>query len=33
MARVLMNDDHLKKRLMLFPIQPLKKNRYLYEGI
>jgi PD-(D/E)XK endonuclease len=31
-APVLMNGDHLKKGPMLFPMQPLKKNRYLYEG-
>ena len=31
-APVLVNGDHLKKGPMLFPMQPLKKNRYLYEG-
>ena len=31
-APELMNGDHLKKGPMLFPMQPLKKNRYLYEG-
>lgn len=31
-AKVLMNGDHLKKGPMLFPMQSLKKDRYLYEG-
>jgi hypothetical protein len=31
-ARVLVSGDHLKKRLRLFPVRPLKTNRYLYEG-
>jgi hypothetical protein len=30
-ARVLVNGDHLKKGPMLCPVQPLEKNRYLYE--
>jgi hypothetical protein len=30
-ARVLVNGDHLKKGPMLCPMQPLQKNRYLYE--
>src|SRR5579863_5769072 len=30
-ARVLLNGDHLKRGPMLFPMQPLKINRYLYE--
>jgi hypothetical protein len=31
-APVLMNGDHLKKGPMLFPMRPLKIDRYLYEG-
>jgi hypothetical protein len=31
-ARALVNGDHLKKGPMLCPMQPLEKNRYLYEG-
>jgi hypothetical protein len=31
-ARVLVNGDHLKKGPMLCPVQPVVKNRYLYEG-
>jgi hypothetical protein len=31
-ARVLVNGDHLKNGPMLFPMQPLLKDRYLYEG-
>jgi PD-(D/E)XK endonuclease len=31
-ARVLLHGDHLKKGPMLCPMQPLKINRYLYEG-
>jgi PD-(D/E)XK endonuclease len=31
-APVLLGGDRLKKGLMLFPMQPLKKNRYSYEG-
>jgi len=31
-ARVLLGGDHLKQGLMLFPMQPLKKNRYSYES-
>jgi PD-(D/E)XK nuclease superfamily protein len=31
-ARVLVNGDHLKNGPMLFPMQPLLKGRYLYEG-
>ncbi len=31
-APVLLGGDHLKQGLMLFPMQPLKKNRYRYEG-
>jgi hypothetical protein len=31
-AWVLVNGDHLKKGPMLCPMQPLRKNRYLYEG-
>jgi hypothetical protein len=31
-ARVLVNGDHLKKGPMLCPMQPLKKDRYLYES-
>ena len=31
-ARALVNGDHLKKGPMLCPVQPLEKNRYLYEG-
>ena len=30
-ARVLLGGDALKQGLMLFPMQPLKKNRYSYE--
>ncbi len=31
-APLLLSGPHLKQGLMLFPMQPLKKNRYLYEG-
>jgi hypothetical protein len=31
-ALALVNGDHLKKGPMLCPMQPLEKNRYLYEG-
>lgn len=31
-ARALMNGDHLKKGPMLCPMQPLRIDRYLYEG-
>jgi PD-(D/E)XK endonuclease len=31
-ARVLLGGTHVKQGLMLFPMQPLKKNRYSYEG-
>jgi PD-(D/E)XK endonuclease len=31
-ARVLLGGAHVKQGLMLFPMQPLKKNRYSYEG-
>ena len=31
-ACVLLNRGHLKKGPMLFPMRPLKKNRYLYEA-
>jgi hypothetical protein len=31
-ARALVNGDHLKKGPMLCPMQPLEKDRYLYEG-
>ncbi len=31
-ARALVNGDHLKKGPMLCPVEPVEKNRYLYEG-
>jgi hypothetical protein len=31
-ARVLLGGPSTKQGLMLFPMQPLKKNRYLYES-